>query len=524
MGQEVPRDDNREYSPPELQSASVEHLKRSAARGGVARILSQVSMLVLRIGTLMVMARLLDPADFGLIGMVTAVIGVFSVFRDFGLSAAAVQQTSITGEQSSTLFWINLLVGLFLGLLAASMGPFVAGFYHQPQLVGITAVLATAFVFNSAGVQHTALLERQMRFVTLSVLDIGSIVVSTVIGIVMALDGFGYWALVITSTVTPFLYMIGVWLASGWIPGRPRRVAGVGSMMRFGGALTANGLVMYFAKNCDKILLGRFWGVDALGIYGRAYQLNNIPTANLNSAAGGVIFAALSRIQDDEGRFRSYFLKGYSLILSIAVPITLMSGLFGDDIIRVFLGSKWLSAIPIFRCLAPTTLGFAIVTPLGGLLAARGLVNRNLKLAMVLAPFLIGGYLAGLHWGPVGVAIAYSTVIMTVAFPLTAWAVRGTGVSMRDLLRTLGIPLVAGVVAAVPAYGLHLWCGSAMPPVARLAISLISLSTAYLVLLFYAFGQKEMYFEIGRAIFKRDRPIRPSITRSYLDEQEAGNK
>jgi PST family polysaccharide transporter len=451
----------------------------------------------------MIMARLLDPADFGLIGMVTAVIGVFSVFRDFGLSAAAVQQANITSEQSSTLFWINLLVGVFLGLLAALMGPFVAEFYHEPQLIGITVVLATAFVFNSAAVQHSALLERQMRFVTLSVLDIGSLAVSTAIGIAMALDGFGYWALVITSTVTPFLYMIGVWVVSGWIPGRPRRVAGVGSMMRFGGALTANGLVMYFAKNCDKILLGRFWGVDALGIYGRAYQLVNIPTANLNSAAGGVIFAALSRIQDDAGRFRSYFIKGYSLILSLAVPVTLTSGLFGDDIIRVFLGSKWLSAIPIFRALAPTTLGFAILTPLGGLLAARGFVDRNFKMAMVLAPFLIGGYIAGLHWGPIGVAIAYSTVILTVVFPLIGWAVRGTGVSMRDLLEGLSKPLAAGIVAAIPAYGMRLWCGSAMPPVGRLSISLITFSMAYVVLLLYVFGQKEMYVEIFRALVKR---------------------
>lgn len=489
-----------------LQNEPVKNLKHRAMRGGLARVISQGSTLLLRTITLMVMARLLTPADFGLIGMVTAVIGVFSVFRDFGLSAAAVQRSSISSEQSSTLFWINLLVGLSLALLATALGPFVADFYHKPQLIGITAVLATAFLFNSAGVQHSALLERQMRFITISVIDITSLAISTSIGIFMAFHGFGYWSLVITSTVTPFIYMLGVWMVTRWVPGRPRRGIDIRSMMRFGSILTVDGLVMYFAMNCDKILLGRFWGVDALGIYGRAYQLVSIPTDNLNSAAGGVVFAALSRVQHDVLRFRRYFLRGYSLILSLTVPITLTSGLFGDDIIHVFLGSQWHAAIPIFRCLAPTTLGFAILTPMGWLLAALGLVGRGLKIALVLAPLLILGYATGLHWGPVGVAIAYSTVVMLAVFPLIGWAVRGTGVSMRDLLQALAKPLVSGVVAAIPAFGVRLLCGSAMPPVARLSLALVVLCSVYLGMLFYVFGQKQMYMDIVRSLIKPPPP------------------
>src|ERR1017187_4388716 len=146
-------------------------LKQRTIRGGFAKICSQGANFLLRMGSLMIMARLLDPKDFGLVGMVTAVIGVFSVFRDFGLSAAAVQRTSVTEEQSSTLFWINLLVGGVLGLLALAMAPFFVAFYHEQRLFGVTAVLATAFLFNAAGVQHTALLERRMRFTALSIID-----------------------------------------------------------------------------------------------------------------------------------------------------------------------------------------------------------------------------------------------------------------------------------------------------------------------------------------------------------------
>ena len=471
-------------------------LKQRVIRGGLAKIVSQVTTLLLRTGSLMIMARLLDPKDFGLVGMVTAVIGVFNVFRDFGLSAAAIQRETITVEQSSTLFWINLLVGAVLGLIALTLGPFIAAFYHEQHLIRVTAVLATAFLFNAAAVQHSALLERQMRFVALAAIDTLSLLVSTSVGIGMALRGFGYWSLVATTTVTPLVFAIGVWLTSGWIPGRPRRHMGILSMMRFGGTLTLNGLIMYFAMNLDKVLLGRFWGVDALGLYGRAYQLINIPTDNLNNAAGGVVFAALSRLQNEPRRMRSYFLKGYSLVLSLTVPIAFISGLFGSDIIHVFLGPKWSSAIPVFRLLTPTTLGFAILAPLGWLLSACGLVERGLKIAMTIAPLLILGYAIGLHWGPQGVAFAYSSVMVLSVIPLIAWAVRGTPVTFRDLLLAVSRPLLSGIPAAGLAFVLQLFWGSLLPPLPRLAVAVAVVSSTYLWMLLYVMKQKLFYLEI----------------------------
>ena len=473
-------------------------LKQRTIRGGLARVLSQAATLVLRAGSLMIMAHILDPDDFGLVGMVTAMIGIFSIFRDFGLSAAAIQRTSITDEQSSTLFWINLLAGAILSLIALAMGPFVAEFYHEKQLTAVTAVLATAFLFNAAGVQHGALLERQMRFVALSVIDIASLFVGAAIGVIMALRGFGYWSLVVTSTVTPLVYSICVWVASGWVPGRPRRNTGIRSMMRFGGTLTLYGLVTYVSRNLDKVLLGRFWGVEALGIYGRAYQLVNIPTDNLTSSAGGVVFAALSRLQGEPDRLRSYFLKGYTLLLSLTVPIALMCGIFGGDIIHVFLGHKWMSAVPVFRLLAPMTLGVGILTPVGGLLASCGLVDRILKIALINAPLLIGGYSIGLHWGPEGVALAFSVVMILSVIPLIAWAVRGTPVSIWDLLRAIGRPLASGVVAAGIAFGLQVLVGSQLSPLLRLSMGVVVMSAIYLGMLLYVMRQKHFYLEIIR--------------------------
>jgi O-antigen/teichoic acid export membrane protein len=488
----------------------IRDLKQRTIRGGLAKTCSQGTNFLLRLASLMILARLLDPKDFGLVGMVTAVIGIFSVFRDFGLSAATVQRKVVTEEQLSTLFWINLLVGGILGLIALAVAPVVVKYYHEPRLLGITAALATGFLFNSAGVQHAALLERQMRFTTLSVIDVASLVTSSAVGVGMAMRGYGYWSLVATAIISPLAYTVFVWLATAWIPGRPHQKVGVRSMMRFGGTLTFSSLVMYVASNLEKVLLGRFWGVDAIGIYGRAYQLINIPTENLNSSAGAVAFAALSRVQNKPGQFRSYFLKGYSLVLSLTVPITFCCAVFADDIISVFLGAKWRGAIAIFRLLAPTTLAFAILNPFGWLLSSLGLVGRNLKINLVLAPVMIAGYLLGLPYGPKGVAFAYSAVMILCIIPLTCWAVHSTVVSVRDILGAVGRPLCSCMVAVGVAGGLQLFYGPLLSPLPRLAIGVALVFGTYLAMLLLVMGQGIFYLDILRAFVRRS-PVEDEI-------------
>ena len=478
-------------------------LKQRVIRGGFAKICSQGAGFVVRMGSLMILARLLDPKDFGLVGMVTAVIGVFNLFRDFGLSAAAVQRnTTVTREQASTLFWVNILVGAILGLLSFAIAPFAVLFYHETRLFGITAALASGFLFNAAGVQHSAMLEREMRFTTLSVIDIISLLTSVLVGIGMALHGYGYWALVATTTVAPLVYTVCVWLTTAWVPGRPHRRVGVRSMMRFGGTLTLNGLVMYIATNFEKVLLGRFWGAEAIGVYGRAYQLVNMPNDNLNSAASGVAFAALSRLQDDPPRFRSYFLKGYALVLSLTVPVTVACALFAKDMISVFLGPKWQSAVTVVSLLAPTTLAFATINPLGWLLMSLGLVGRGLRMALVFAPFMIAGYLIGLPYGPRGVAFAYSAMMTLSVIPMIAAAVRGTVISVRDVLLTVSRPLLSGIVTAGLVLGLQFWYSPYLLPLPRLVLGVALVLAGYLGMLLYVMGQKLFYLDILRG-FRR---------------------
>src|SRR5689334_20147437 len=243
------------------------------------------------------------------------------------------------------------------------------------------------------------------------------------------------------SVTSPLIATIGYWLTTGWVPRMPHRRTGIRSMMQFGGTLTLNGLVAYVAYNAEKVLIGRFWGADAIGIYGRAYQLVNIPTENLNSAVGEVAFSALSRLQDDPIRLKGYFLNGFSLVLGLTLPITIACALFADDLVFCLLGPKWKDAAAIVRLLAPTIAIFAIINPIGWFVYSLGLVARCLKIALVFAPFMITGYVIGLPYGPEGVAFAYSAVMTLWLFPLILWCIHGTVISFRDILLAVSRPL-----------------------------------------------------------------------------------
>ena len=475
-------------------------LKERAIRGGFAKVCAQAANFLLRLCSVMALARLLTPRDFGLVGMVTALTGVLSLFHDFGLSSAAIQRVTVTEEQISTLFWINMVVGAILSLLTFFMAPFIAGFYHEPRLLGVTAMLGAGFLFNAAGVQHGALLQRQMRFTTVAGIDTLSLVLSVAVGIGMAFRGYGYWALVVMTVSLPLTGTLGLWLANTWIPGAPRRGIGIRSMMRFGGTLTLNGLILYIASNFEKVLLGRFWGAEALGIYGRAYQLIRIPTDNLNSAVGEVAFSALSRIQDDPSRLKSYFLKGYALVLGFTVSITIACALFADDIVLVLLGPKWKEAVPIFRLLAPTMLIFAITNPLGWLLNSIGLVGRGLKIALVIAPLMVASYIVGLPYGPRGVAFAYSAVMMVWVVPVIIWAVQGTAISFWDVLRATRPPLASIIPAASFGFGIHLLLGQTGSPWLRLFLEALVLFTTYFGVLLFVAGQKLLYLDLLRGL------------------------
>lgn len=475
-------------------------LKGKTARGALVSAFSQGANFVLRLGSMVILARILTPADFGLVGMVTACTGFLQLFRDAGLSMATIQRASISREQTSMLFWVNLVIGGVLAALCAAIAPILTRFYHEPRLFWVTVVIGTSFIFNGAAAQHRAVLQRNMRFAVLAIIDIVSIVASVALGIGMAIAGQGYWALVAMVICPNAVGLLGAWTAGGWMPVAPRRGTGVVSMLKYGGTVTLNNLVAYVASNADKVLLGRFWGAEALGIYGRAYQLINLPTENLNATIGMVAFPALSRLQNEPERLRNYFLKGYGLFLSLVMPITMGCALFAEDIVRVFLGPKWDATVPLFRLLAPTIFSFALVNPLTWLMLANGRARRSLKIGLVIAPCMILGYAAGLRYGPAGVAAGFSIALALCVVPIIFWATRGTPVRAIDTLKVLVRPLLSILIGAGATLVAWPFIHSLEPVLLRLMVANAVLFGVYASVLWFVMGQKAVYLGLLREV------------------------
>ncbi|HEU5070016.1 MAG TPA: lipopolysaccharide biosynthesis protein [Verrucomicrobiae bacterium] len=482
---------------------NAEQIKRKSVRGGAVTLVSQGFKFVLTTATTMVMARLLTPADFGLQGMIVAWTGIVGLFGDIGLSMATIQSDTVTHEQTSTLFWINVALGTLLALMVALLAPLLAAFNHEPRLFWMTLVVASTFLLGGLGVQHSALLVREMRFLALAKVQIASLVAGSLTGIAMAAYGCGYWALVGSMVAAPLVNVAGLWLSVRWLPGRPRRGFGLRSALHFGGILTLNNVVVYLGYNLEKVLLGRFWGADALGLYGRAYSLVNLPTTQLHNAVNTVAFPVFSRLQSEPARLRTSFLKVYATVVSLCIPVTLGCVLFAPEMIHIALGAQWDGAVPIFRLLGPTVLAFGMINPFGWFLISTGRVVRSFNISLLIAPAVILGILGGLHYGPKGVALAYSVVMTVLIVPVILWAIRGTGIRFMDILKSLGPAALSGLCAAAAGLGFNLLLGQAWSPVLRLLCGLGLVLAVDAGMLLWVMGQKAFFVDLVREMFQR---------------------
>jgi len=480
-------------------------LKRKSVRGGIVVVVSQGLKFGLQTGSMMVLARMLSPADFGLQGMVVALTGVLGLFRDVGLGIATVQRKVITHEQISTLFWVNAGMGVALTLLGVVGAPALAILYKEPRVFWVTVISALAFSINGLGIQHTALLQRGMRFVTIAKIEILSLALSSALAIGMAWRGYGYWSLVALALSGVVISSAGAWVAVPWRPGLPSKGSGVRSMLHLGGTVTINSLVVYLAYNAEKVLLGRFWGAEALGLYGRAYQLINLPIQQLNSSFYAVAFPALTQIQNEHERLCRSFLRGYTVLLSLSISIAASCAVFAEEIVRIVLGPKWSEAAPILRLLMPMVLGFAMVNPFGWFLLATGRAVRSLRIAFMIAPVVILAVLLGLSRGPQGVALWYSLAVVLLVVPIIAWSIHGTGITGRIYWQTVRQPLLSGALAGAVALGCKLFLAGRLSAIPMLIVGMLVFFGTYALLLLVVMGHRTIYADLWQQIYRRTR-------------------
>ncbi|HMB74087.1 MAG TPA: oligosaccharide flippase family protein, partial [Gammaproteobacteria bacterium] len=222
-------------------------LRARSVRGGLFNAVAEGADFILRVGSIAILARLLVPEHFGLIGMVTAITAIAERFKDLGLSVVTVQREEISHEQVSALFWVNAALGLAAGLIVAALAVPIASFYADERLVYITLAIALTFVWGGLAIQHQAILRRSMKFGQIATINISASLGSIVIAIVLAANGFGYWALVAREVARSVLVAIGTWACCRWVPSLPTRRTGARAMVSFGGSVTAVQLATHFS-------------------------------------------------------------------------------------------------------------------------------------------------------------------------------------------------------------------------------------------------------------------------------------
>jgi len=424
-------------------------LKGRSIRSGAVTMSGQAVKFFLRMGSFAVLGRLLTPGEFGLVAMVTVVTEFALMFRDMGLSTATIQRPEVSGAQVSTLFWVNAGIGAALAAITALLAPVLVWWNAEPDLIKITPVLAIGLILGGLAIQHEALLKRQMRFSALATIEVASVAVGIAMAIVSALLGAGYWSLVVMHVAMSAAMTLGVWMISGWRPGRPRLRCGVRSMLSFGRDIVAYRIVNYLGANTDKFLLGRYWGRDVLGLYGRAYGLLMLPITQITWPITTVALPAMSRILDEPKKYARYYARLVQLLAFVTMPLVVLLAVCSRSVILLVLGEQWTEASRIFQILAVT----AFIQPLSStivlVLLSQGLSGRLLKFGALNSSFIVVAFIIGIRWGAVGVASGYAVASYLVLFPGLWYSFRGTPVSIGTAVRAVWRAVIASGVMAL---------------------------------------------------------------------------
>lgn len=424
-------------------------LKRKSVRGGAVTMASHGVSIAIQLTSTVVLSRLLAPNDYGVMAMVMALTGFAGLFRDLGLSSAAIQKKDLTRALQSNLFWLNVAMGALLTVVVAAASPLVAWFYGKPELTAVTFNLSFSFLLGSLGTQHGARLVREMQFARQAVAGITGAVIGLACSITLAFQGLSYWSLVWGNLAGSLATTLLLFALSPFRPGLPSKGTGVRDMLKFGANITAFDFVNYFHRNLDNILIGRFWGPGPLGFYSRAYSLLMLPINSIRGPINTVGFPAMSRLQDQPEAFREYYRKVTCFLALVSMPFTAFLFISSKPIISLALGPKWEDITPIFAILA--TVGFIqpVTTLWGMVVLSRGMSRRYLQLGICNTVCSAIGFAAGLPWGPVGVAAGYAVVTYVTAYPILKWAFHGTPLRFRDFTAVIARPFFASLVAAV---------------------------------------------------------------------------
>jgi PST family polysaccharide transporter len=413
------------------------------------------------LGFTVLLARLLLPEHFGLVAMAAASTAFFRLFVNLGLAAAIVQRPQVDETDLSTAFWANLATGVLLFGLVAASGPLFAAVLRDPRVTPIVVALALRFVIAAGSAIQVSMISRRLDFRTLSLRSIVSTAIGGVVGVGLALAQMGVWSLVAQELARTVASTLLLFRATRW---RPRLVFDWGrfrALWRFGGAILGARILSYLIRNADNLLVGRYLGAAALGLYAFGFAVFAAPLNDFVAIVHRVVFAALSRLQDDEARLRRGFLLATEYAAMLTVPVMVGMSVAAPVLVEAVFGSRWTAAAPVISILALAgVVSMAVGLGPSGL-QATGRADLHLVGTLLAVLVYVPAFAIGLRWGIVGVAWGYLGATVLLLPVGVRFLVRGTGVSLGALWGALAPTFLASAVMAAAVGGLRLAVGRA---------------------------------------------------------------
>lgn len=420
---------------------------QKAANSAIYVGMSQATKLVLTTLSTIVVSRILTPSDYGVIAMAAPITAFILLFQDLGLSQATIQAKEVTSEQSNSLFWINVSASTALTIVLVAISPLVGLFYGDIRAGYITAASAINILIAGSALQHSALLNRDMRFGSIAMVDIANVSVTFFVTTAAAIVLKSYWAIWLGTLCGTIAAATLLWRSSGWRPGWRPSYKGAGAMARFGGNVTGFNLVNFVSRSADNVLIAKFAGAAQLGLYDRSYKLMMLPLSNISQPLARVMLPTLRRVRDDDAAYRRAFLTAVRALMIATIPGIAVTIATSDKLVPFLLGNKWAAASPIFFWLSLTGLVQPLSNATGWLFISSGRAHEQLRWGLFSAVVTIAGFIIGLPYGATGVA-ASLFITATARVPILYWySVKGTSVRSGDLYRSMAEPIVGAVIS-----------------------------------------------------------------------------
>jgi O-antigen/teichoic acid export membrane protein len=421
-----------------------------------------------------ILARLLHPRDYGLAAMVLVFAALVPIFSDLALGAALVQRRDVTEDDRSTVFWVSAAVGLLFTIAGIGCSWLVADFYGEPAVQPLFAGLSVTFVLSSLGTTQSALFQRRMDFRALELRVMGGQAVGAAVGVVAALRGYGPWAIIGQQIATATVSTLLLWLLCDWKPSFRFSKQSLRDLGGFGGNVLGTRIFFYLNRNGDNLLIGRFLGPASLGAYALAYNVMLSPLSRLAWPIQEVLFPAFARIQEDVDKMRTVWLRVNRVVGALTIPAMAGLAIIASDLVHVVLGQKWHTAVPIIQVLAWVGLLQSLQSLNSSILQARDRTRTLLRYSIIALAASLVGFVAGLHWGVVGVAVGYAIVSTVVEPYYTVLTARSLGAApslfFTNLRGVAESTLFMGACVLLVRTGL---IAGGVPAAARLAILIL---------------------------------------------------